>query len=399
MVHYCRVCGSPECREVFSHDDTPLFIGIIGDETPADLVDIRLPVSLVVCENCSTVQQADNPKVEALLDQIYIASQDNACSGTRTGEGEFGLQRAQEFLQKTGLSRMPKRVLEVGCNEGHMLKFCEGMGAETLVGIEPSVEKEIQLGKSTTILPGYFDGSVFPKESFDLVYLISVFEHIPNVAAFLRDVRDVLAPGGRLALSVPNCETGLKYGNLGMPIHEHLLYFTPISLRSAIERAGFSIVREDATFANLYCVAEKSDNILKEKFMDSVDSDLFWPAVESRIRYTQQFIETHSDRWGFYGACSLTTNLLAWGPNIDLSKGCIVDADPNKWGRVVSGCKIPTLPPLDATAEGTREFLVMPFGFQESIRDHIVQHYPEMKPTMLFEGLALQYEFLRGSDA
>ena len=294
---------------------------------------------------------------------------------------------------------MPKRVLEVGCNEGHMLRFCEGMGAESLVGIEPSAKEEIQFEDGTTILPGYFDGSVFPKESFDLVYLISVFEHIPKVSEFLRDVHDVLAPGGRLALSVPNCETGLKYGNLGMPIHEHLLYFTPISLRNAIERAGFSIVREDATFANLYCVAEKSDGSSNEKFADTVDSGLFWPAVERRILFTQQFIESHSDRWGFYGACSLTTNLLAWGPNIDLSNGCLADADPNKWGKIVSGCKIPTLSPLDATAEGTREFLVMPFGFQESIRDHIVQHYPEMKPTLLFEGLAQQYGILRGPDA
>ena len=212
-------------------------------------------------------------------------------------------------------------------------------------------------------------------------------------------MHDVLAPGGRLALSVPNCETGLKYGNLGMPIHEHLLYFTPTSLRSALERAGFSIVREDATFANLYCVAEKSDNSSYEEIVDPVSSDMFWPAVEDRIEFTQQFIETHSDRWGFYGACSLTANLLAWGPNIDFSNGCLADADPNKWGKIVSGCQMPTVPPLDATAEGTQEFLVMPFGFQEGIRDHIVQHYPEMKPTMLFEGLAQQYEKLRESNA
>jgi len=200
-------------------------------------------------------------------------------------------------------------------------------------------------------------------------------------------------------LSVPNCETGLKYGNLGMPIHEHLLYFTPTSLRSALERAGFSIVREDATFANLYCVAEKSDNSSYEEIVDPVSSDMFWPAVEDRIEFTQQFIETHSDRWGFYGACSLTTNLLAWGPNIDFSNGCLADADPNKWGKIVSGCQMPTVPPLDATAEGTQEFLVMPFGFQEGIRDHIVQHYPGMKPTMLFEGLAQQYDKLRESNA
>ncbi|HAA92437.1 MAG TPA: hypothetical protein DCE33_08320, partial [Rhodospirillaceae bacterium] len=59
--------------------------------------------------------------------------------GTRTGEGEFGMQRANLFLEKTGLDAMPERILEIGCNEGHMLAICKDRGGQKMVGVEPSM--------------------------------------------------------------------------------------------------------------------------------------------------------------------------------------------------------------------------------------------------------------------
>jgi SAM-dependent methyltransferase len=395
MIHHCRICGHAGHKEIFSHPETPLFVGIIGDKTPTNLENVKLPISLLLCESCLTVQQASNAKVDALLDQIYLISQDNACSGTRTGEGEFGMQRANEFIEKTGLSTMPKRVLEIGCNEGHMLEVCERLGAESLCGIEPSVKSETRLSDKITILPGYFDGQSFPAGSFDLVFLISVFEHIPDAAEFLGNIRDVMAPGGQLALSVPNCESGLEYGNLGMPIHEHLLYFTSSSLKNVLSRCGFKVVKQEATFANLYCVAEKVDGVLEDNQAEPVRAEKFWPACETRIDITKKFAQMHQKRWGLYGACSLTANLLAWSSGIDLTNACLADADPNKWGKLVSGCELVTTKPSQAVADGVTDFMVMPFGFQEGIREHINRDYPSMEPVLLFENIAAQYATMR----
>ncbi len=392
MTHTCRICGHTVHREIFSHPETPLFIGIVGENTPDDLANISLPISLVICGNCHTVQQPVEPKVDALLDQIYLVSQDNACSGTRTGEGEFGMQRANLFLEKTGLDAMPERILEIGCNEGHMLAICKDRGGQKMVGVEPSMEKAFSPSPGIEILPGYFDGSIFPPEQFDLVFLIEVFEHISNPTEFLRDVHRVLAPGGKLAMSMPNCITNLRYGNIGMPIHEHLLYFTPSSLENTLRRAEFEVKRIDTNFSHLYCLAQKSD--VKQPLIEDKAAEteaLFWPACEERFAIVDDFAARQTGLWGMYGACSLTANLLSWGPELDLSQVRIIDADENKWGKVVSGCSLPTISPAQAVDEGIKNAVVMPFGFQEGIEAFIRQNIPSVEPTLLFRGLADQY--------
>jgi SAM-dependent methyltransferase len=391
MRHTCRICGHTGHREIFTHPETPLFVGIVGDDTPEDLANITLPLSLVICEACQTVQQPVEPKVDALLDQIYLASQDNACSGTRTGEGEFGIQRANLFLEMTGLDTMPDRVLEIGCNEGHMLAICKDRGARQLVGVEPSVKKAFSPAPSIEILPGYFDGTTFPAEQFDLVFLIEVFEHIPNPTKFLRDVHRVLAPGGTLAMSMPNCETGLRYGNIGMPIHEHLLYFTPSSLENVLRRAEFEVMRVDSNFSHLYCLARKATEkqpLIEDK---AAEMETFWPACEERFAVVADFSARQKGAWGLYGACTLTANLLSWGPELDLRNTHVVDADPNKWGHVVSGCRLPTISPEQAVDSGIESVVVMPFGFQEGIESYIRQNLPAIEPTLLYRGLADQY--------
>ncbi len=391
MRHSCRVCGSADLLEIFAHPKTPLFVGIVGENTPDELVNATLPISLVACSICKTIQQSVEPEIDELLDQIYLNSQDNAVSGTRTGEGEFGIQRAHLFIEKAGLDAMPARILEIGCNEGHMLAFCKELGGQQLVGVEPSVKKAFSPAPGIDILPGYFDGSTFPAEQFDLVFLIEVFEHIPNPMQFLRDVHRVLAPGGRLAMSMPNCETGLRYGNIGMPIHEHLLYFTPNTLENTLRRADFEVERIDSNFSHLYCFARKSDTRQTLITNEAVEVEMFWPACEERFSMVETFAQCQTESWGLYGACSLTANLLAWGPGLDLSNASIIDADPNKWGKVVSGCRLPTVSPNKAMNDGVKNALVMPFGFQEGIENYIRENLPSVEPSLLYRGLADAY--------
>ena len=391
MRDNCRICGRAERQEIFSHPNTPLFVGILGPDTPKNLSNINLPISLVRCRECDTIQQPIEPKVDALLDQIYMASHDNACSGTRTGEGEFGRRRAQQFLDGVDLNKMPADILEIGCNQGHMLAICKERGGRNLVGVEPSVDEAFSPQTDVTILPGYFTRDIVGGSTFDLAYMIEVLEHIPTPTNLLKDVHQVLKPGGKIAISVPNCESGLEFGNIGMPIHEHLIYFTPQTLSETLRRAGFKVRHINGTFSHLYCLAERVDDVAEAGKPESVAFEKFWPAAQSKFKIVQQFADSQSGAWGLYGACSLTANLLAWHPYIDLDNAYVIDADHNKWGKVVSGCPKKTISPEDAVAAGVRNVVVMPFGFQENIETFIRERYPELEPTLLFRGLADQY--------
>ena len=391
MTHDCRICGHDKHQEIFSHSNTPLFVGILGPDTPEQLANVKLPISLVKCLNCDTIQQPVEPKVDALLDQIYMASHDNACSGTRTGEGEFGRQRAQQFLDGVSLNEMPADILEIGCNQGHMLAICKERGGKTMVGVEPSVDEAFSPKSGIEILPGYFSKDSVGGSTFDLAYMIEVLEHIPQPIEFLRDVHAVLKPAGKIAISVPNCESGLEFGNIGMPIHEHLIYFTPDTLSDTLRRAGFNVLHVKGTFSHLYCLAKRIDTKSVPQGSAEVVTDTFWPAAEQKFKMLQEFTDKQTGAWGLYGACSLTANLLAWYPHIDLKAAIVIDADSNKWGKIVSGCPKKTVSPADAVSMGVENVVVMPFGFQENIEGFIRDRFPELEPTLLFRGLADEY--------
>lgn len=87
----------------------------------------------------------------------------------------------------------------------------------------------------------------------DAIHCSLVLEHVRDPVATLRQIHDLLLPGGILCVVVPNEFNPLqerlrtRYGYT--PLHEtHVNYFTPETLRGCLERAGFEVLRTTATF-------------------------------------------------------------------------------------------------------------------------------------------------------
>jgi ubiquinone/menaquinone biosynthesis C-methylase UbiE len=95
----------------------------------------------------------------------------------------------------------------------------------------------------------------FVSRCFDIAVCTHVLEHVPDLAAALRELRRVLAPGGLLIVGVPNegCAMGRLRNHtiqrrLGRTT-DHVHFFTDSSLERALETAGFGVTRiERETF-------------------------------------------------------------------------------------------------------------------------------------------------------
>ncbi len=118
------------------------------------------------------------------------------------------------FLQKIPFLQTPKRILEIGSGRGALVYKLQSLG-HSVTGTEVNPEymayaKEeygldlVPIKTDTPTLP-FADGS------FDVVASFDVFEHIPNTAEHVAEVKRVLVPGGRYVLCTPNKLTNIPF--------------------------------------------------------------------------------------------------------------------------------------------------------------------------------------------
>ena len=92
------------------------------------------------------------------------------------------------------------RVLDVGCGDGQVSRLAWQLGAELVVGIDPTYN-QISVAQERGGGPAYVRGPAarlpFAAATFDAVVACLVFEHIDDVDDAIAEVGRVLRPGGR----------------------------------------------------------------------------------------------------------------------------------------------------------------------------------------------------------
>jgi SAM-dependent methyltransferase len=96
------------------------------------------------------------------------------------------------------------RILELGAGTGHNLAMLSRFGTVEASELDPvarGIASE-RLGREVkeAALP---DLSMFPAESYDLIALLDVLEHVPDDKGSLAAIMTRLKPGGALLLTVP----------------------------------------------------------------------------------------------------------------------------------------------------------------------------------------------------
>ncbi len=138
-------------------------------------------------------------------------------------------------------------VLDVGCGSGDRLLVMRDAGLEP-AGVELTAAADYareHLGLD--VVRGTLAGADLEAGRFRGVTLYNVLEHIHDPRALLAEARRVLAPGGWLAVQVPNvasCQArlfGRRWAALDVP--RDLFYWTPPLLRRLMAEEGFAGAR------------------------------------------------------------------------------------------------------------------------------------------------------------
>lgn len=151
-------------------------------------------------------------------------------------------------------------VLDYGCGAGVSIMEARALGADAY-GIEadPNVQQVVDaLGLRIHI--GTLDDFPYPDLRFDLIVLNQVLEHIPDPTELLARFKNLLKPGGRLVLAVPNSGSifarYFKRTWINWHIPYHLHHFNPASARLFLERCGWRVNSVRTITPNLWTVLQ-----------------------------------------------------------------------------------------------------------------------------------------------
>lgn len=142
------------------------------------------------------------------------------------------------------------RLLDIGCGEGQFLRLARERGYEG-VGFDWD-ERRVARARAAGLDASAADWEGFLASrrdgEFGAITLFDVLEHAPEPAALLRGLRRVLAPGGYLAITVPNEDRPLPFGreHYDSPPH-HFTRWTRAAMRLFLEGADFVVQRQDAS--------------------------------------------------------------------------------------------------------------------------------------------------------
>jgi SAM-dependent methyltransferase len=158
---------------------------------------------------------------------------------------DYWWYRARSRLLRTVLADYvgtPSRVLDVGSADGPSVEWLRERGRHTALDIDLRGLGPGDVCGSATAIP-FRDGS------FDVVAALDVIEHVESEASILAELRRVLAPGGRLLVSVPAYQWA--WSDHDVANGHHRRYTRGRAVR-ALRASGFEVHRATYVFAAVF---------------------------------------------------------------------------------------------------------------------------------------------------
>ncbi len=197
---------------------------------------------IVQCRRCGLVYT--NPRrrptemlqdYEAVIDTRYIQEREGRLL-------TFG--RRIRTLERMIPDHNGHRLLDIGAHVGVFVEVAQARGWEAF-GLEPS-KWAVDVGRSMglNMIQGTLRDVQLDANTFDLVTMWDVIEHLYDPLNDLREIARILKPGGLVCIHTMNIDSpfarlmGKRWPWL---VEMHLYFFTPPTLSAMAEKAGLRV--------------------------------------------------------------------------------------------------------------------------------------------------------------
>jgi 2-polyprenyl-3-methyl-5-hydroxy-6-metoxy-1,4-benzoquinol methylase len=225
---------------------------------------------LIFNEELDMLETFPQPKAEKLSD--YYESEDYIShTDTKRNLLEYVYHSVRKIALKKKLKLInsfnseTKSLLDIGCGTGDFLETALNANW-TITGIEPNAQARAIANSKT-------NNAVFQTEylhqlnpnSFDVITLWHVLEHLPDLEHQIKLVKSLLKPNGTLVIAVPNYKSydALHYKNFwaAYDVPRHLWHFSKTAISELVKKENMKLVQTLPMMFDAYYVS-----LLSEKY-------------------------------------------------------------------------------------------------------------------------------------
>jgi methylation protein EvaC len=359
-TNFCRVSGAP-LTKVLDFGMQPLGNGFLEAKHFKD--EYFFPMEIGYSEVSMMFQLIEQPAPEKMFHDHYAFY-----SSTSSFMTQHFKQFADQVIQSGYLSKSDPFVVELGCNDGIMLKNFAEQDIRHL-GIEPSLNVAQEANKHGVRTRSDFFSEklaeiiVNEEGQADAFLAANVMCHIPDIVGVVKGIKKLLKPTGVVMFEDPYLGDVIAKTSYDQVYDEHVFLFSALSIQYLFGLQGMELIdvlpqkthggsmRYVLAHRGAHPVKDAVKHLLAKEKSQGLDRLATFETFSANVEQSRanlvallKDLKAQGKRVAGYAATSKSTTVLNYcdiGP--DLIE-YICDTTPIKQGKFSPGAHIPVVP-------------------------------------------------------
>lgn len=379
---HCRICKSPNLVEFLNLGEQPLANAFL-DQASLHKPELKYPLRVAVCASCGLCQLRDVVDPEVLFrDYIYFSS------GMPSSDHfqNYAKEVVNRFISNKG-----DLVVEIGSNDGHLLRLIKDAGADVL-GIDPALNIAEMANKRGIETIGDFFSTALAcrivkwRGVAQVIIANNVVAHIDDYYDLFEGIRLLLAEGGVFIFEAPYLADMFENLAFDTVYHEHLSYLALRPLVQFFPKFGMEIfhveilpvqgnsIRVYVCRQGMQGIRFSLFEILQKEYRMKLNEVATYLAMAERIKKLKEEVRNlllelkkQGKRIYGYGASAKGNTLLNYFGVGRETIECITEELPSKIGLYTPGTHIPVVDIREARKNLPDYYLLLAWNYKDAI--------------------------------
>jgi NDP-4-keto-2,6-dideoxyhexose 3-C-methyltransferase len=371
----CRSCGSRKLSTAIDLGEMALSDFVSDNSAPS-----RYPLTVIICDKCSLLQLKHTTPQSLLYTENY---------GYKSGINQT-MKEELKGIADESLALISKKdkitVVDIGANDGTLLKYYPKNVKK--VGVEPVKKFARECADvADIVINDFFNYDSFVKKAgknkVDVVSAISCFYDMEEPNEFVKDVTKILSDDGVFVIQQNYIVKMLTQNAFDNIVHEHLEYYSLISLSNLLKRHNLEVFdlelrelnggsfRTYIAFKGKRMISNRVHEQLQLEDMIGLKKKQIYVDFSKRIKKAradiQSFLKTAAKKKKsvyLYGASTRGNTLLQYFKISSKQIPFAVERNPEKWGKKIASTGIPIISEEQARKDKPDYMLVLPWFFK-----------------------------------